>query len=400
MKKYLNFYYGSGFLASCGLAIDGEGRLFNAAVGSGAQGYPLSLIALVAILVVIPTKMMVAPIGIPRAKARLIFVTAFVIMFSAIPILGQVNQKYIDFQHFAKYSIWLFSFLAGILISCRAKDEAFISGVLAASYFIIIINIVDIFLEFTQCGIMLCGDGRVAPGFGLPGIYQEYIYLPTLMVFLLCFKYFYIGAHPLHLLLGGFIIIATGSREGLLLLFGVTLLVLGHEKKWISILVSILFVIFGAWAIISGGINFFSEFSIIEKLQKLGGQFQGDNSRISIISQHILLIGDYVIFGNFFQAPFSHGGRFFIDQPSAHNAYVDVLAAGGLYLGILYFSFIFLICILLYRVGSNRLGVFIFFVAFLIISMNINVPLRAPIISVPLFLVIGVLASRVKMTLH
>jgi len=300
-----------------------------------------------------------------------------------------------DASLLVRYLLAPISLLAGVLIARVSEINKVLKGVLSGFGLLCLILLADIVSEAALCGPSLCADGRVAPGFGVPGLFQEYVYLPTLLVFLISLGMAKSRMYlPLVFIAGSYVVLS-GSREGMLLLL--TFLILGARAR--SRLIILISGMVGALYFMTGdtlGWADFEDLAIWRKFAGLEVELHAENSRVAIATDYFRLVKQSPWVGNLMLPTTNINSVLVLDQPSAHNGYVDALGSGGVFgltaLVVLLTASMAVLFQSRRRSALHRV-VMVFFFLFALISMNINVPNRAPLIAVPVFFVCGLLSA-------
>lgn len=257
-------------------------------------------------------------------------------------------------------------------------------------------------IEFVAYGGL--GDaGRLSQNRILPGQYQIAVYVPTAISFgmsllnaMFFSKELNVSRKFMLIINGGALIVllALASREGLLTYMLATILLFAARSPYLRAALFFGGFIAGAMLIINLNAIFevfaASDFRMLNKiasLQNEGAQFGG---RDIMIRESIKVFFWDPLFGSGFLPPnvsvFGDG----ILAPSAHNMYVDAFVWCGLFGGL---AFLAISIRLLYgavmmivsrRLKEEHLYLSLFGVVlmvFMVVSNNLNVPMRQPIIS-------------------
>lgn len=388
----------AGFLLSSGLAVDPSGLPYFHRIEDEIDGYPIAIFALITILLVLLLRT-VAIRQIPalgRSGRLLIAIASTSTVLLWVPFLGQLAHENLDVSLVVKYQIPLLALAAGVLAGRLSDASRFVDGLIVSLRVLVFLLAADIALELWQCGPLLCGEGRVAPGAGVPGLFQEYIYLPTLLILLVCVADGRRVLRFIDLAVVTTYIVLTGSREGVLLLAFVMLLLLPAR---LMLVIGLALLAVFSLAIVAGevGANGDGEgIALRRKLLQLGAEVDAPNPRVQIIADYFQIPEASPVLGNFMLPTTSELSMLRLDQPSAHNSYVDALASGGI-IGLV--SVVLLVVAVAFQLISTRVrsrlhwNVAVFFALFFSVSMNVNVPNRAALVAVPLFFLCGLLAT-------
>lgn len=388
----------SGYLLSCGLAVGPSGLPYFHRIEDEIDGYPIAIFALIALLLVVLSKT-VAFGRIPamsRSERLLIAVASISTILLWVPFFGQLAYEHRDVSLVVRYQVPLLALATGVFAGRFSDAGRFIDAIVLSFRVLVILLVVDIAVEVWQCGPMLCGDGRVSPGAGVPGLFQEYIYLPTLLILLVCVAHGRQALRSVDLAVVALYIVLTGSREGVLLLSCVMLLLLPAR---LMVVIGLAAVVALSLAIVGGDTAASGDgegIALWRKLLQLGEEVDAQNSRTQIIGDYLRIVEASPVLGNFMLPTTSELSVFRLDQPSAHNSYVDALASGGV-VGLVSLVLIVVAVAsqLILTSARSRLhwNLAVFFTLFSAVSMNINVPNRAALVAVPLFFLCGLLAT-------
>lgn len=385
-----------------GLALNSSGALF---VGvRDDNGYPIAIIALIVHLIINFFELIFKnknQINNNSLKILLILIglQASILL---VGLIGLFEYNQFDILTVALHSIWIWCVVNGVLCAINKRIKNYILGINLGFLFVVSYISFDIILEFFECGVLLCGYGRMSPQYGVPGLYQEYIYIPVLLLGLLAMKAQLDSrfVFPLAMLVG-IIIILTGSREGILSWFCFCVLLYLFSKNnllefYFKLLKTFLFLLclifITVYVVYLEAINF----AIFQKMLNLSYEFTREGHRIDIFKDYLEFIAFNFMIGSGFidpaELPFSVG----VEHVSAHNSYLDLAANGGLFI---LFYFLFIVCLLFIGIGKKygyASPIFLFIFVFLVLSMNINTPHRSVILSFIPFGLIGLLFAAKK----
>lgn len=382
------------FAGGSGIAVSSGGSLFNGSVND--QGYPIAIFALVIhlflnILNLISRKNIIIT---PKLWELIFILFGLKLLFLAVFLIGGFVHGVHDWENLIIHYLWILAIINGVMCSLNYCEKHFYRGIKFAFIFLVIYNIFDIIIEFRECGLLLCGLGRVSPASGLPGLYQEYIYMPALILGLFATSYAGLRQSSFFLALSLFIVVLTGSREGVLifLIFCILHAVCVLRFKVKNIIIVIFLTIIPLYFLSA---NYFSEsdLAVFSKLSAIGDDFAGENSRIQIISEHIDIISNYPLIGTGFIHPARLPGLGQVLQPSAHNSYVDIFANGGIFIFIsIVFFWIFYYIKIKVILGKNS-PIIIYIGVYFLLSMNINTSHRASLLLYIPYVLFGVILS-------
>lgn len=355
-------------------------------------------------------------ITLPKEAIYFIVFFTFFMIWSLILATNSANissTSYLyAFQWFLPY-FWFFYFLSlsntGNIVSFLI---GFFYGALLGSGYIFLAG----FLEILIFG-SLQDLGRMTQNLILPGQYQLYVYTPTVIAFssLIAIASVRAGLIKINILyqslLYFFTIMAllfTGAREGIFVfLVGLVGFILVKKTKYI-IPVSIFALIVGLvlWAQVDSLLSFMeqSDYRLLSKIAKLSQAENRLAGRDMMMALYINIILSEPLTGtSMLQSEVA---------PSAHNYYVDSFAWGGVLNFALIIVFLAYCTILAtkqlvkYVQLRGSVSTFTAFMAFLLlayllISNNINVPLRQPLTgSIGVFLIYWILVAQRKMENH
>ncbi|EJB0369698.1 hypothetical protein P3485_11440 [Vibrio parahaemolyticus] len=263
------------------------------------------------------------------------------------------------------------------------------------------------FLEILTYGA-LQDMGRVTQNLILKGQYQLYVYTPTIIAYsiLMCNFIYASGVMKRNILfivtfnLVAFLsLFSLGAREAIVVyILGIAFFLLSYRTKYILTYFS--FVLMISLAITLNAeyiINHFNleDFRLLNKFQNMTSEGQAFGARDVMILKYFEILTIDPMFAMRALPPELSFPELGVHAPSAHNYYVDVWAWGGgvsailmyLYLSILFVLSICVIFKIMKRGGVSYMEndeVIIFasaylIISFLLISNNINVPLRQPL---------------------
>lgn len=257
-------------------------------------------------------------------------------------------------------------------------------------------------LEFFLYGGLL-DSGRVTQNLTIPGQYQLYVYTPTAIAFCSIFSaaFLYNCASGIGsvwqariILVFGFVaLLALGAREGLLIFvigFGVLFFAGRVMQSIAAALLAVLVCV--AYLAYSELVISALQASELRMAGKVAEILTGERllaGRDEMVASYLSIFLDNPLLGAMMVQPSI--------APSAHNYYVDALAWGGLGLGAAVLAFLLLsvgFCLsraLRFFTAQDRGGKMIYIssclvIIFLLVSNNVNVPMRQPL-TIPIFMI-------------
>lgn len=371
----------------------------NSALTESQLALPLSI-------VVLPILLFLKPPHITALKSGSgsYFWLFFIPYFFAVMMLT-IYSATISLKSAAYGMQWLlpfFWFYYFISLKNRGDIETFFSsfaaGAMAAAGYTVLAGL----LEITLYGALL-DAGRMTQNLVLPGHYQLYVYIPTALAFnailtIAAIKWNIIprkkGFQTLLSVTTILALIFTGAREGILIfVIGLIGLYLIKSARALIATAVILAIIISATFLNVNAIqdnNALQEIRLVNKLLNLREEGKAYGGRDEMVGQYLQVIQESPYIGTAMLPPSIAIPELRIDAPSAHNYYIDTLAWGGIFLlsiSLPFLAFIGLKSIwnIINNIGSidpqNRFLATISMLAliFLLISNNINVPLRQPL---------------------
>ncbi|WP_162558846.1 O-antigen ligase [Sphingorhabdus sp. EL138] len=247
-------------------------------------------------------------------------------------------------------------------------------------------------------------DGRISSNLVLPGHYQMYVYIPTMI----CFSFIllisitrsriinFIRFETLIFIGIGFSCLAfMASREAILafLLSLVMIFVINSRARLLVLCISFPAVII----LFLSNLTYLTDqaagstYTSISKFSQFTESGQSYGGRDLAVTQYYEFFANQPLFGTGMRSPLNNYLGLYTDFPSAHNYYVDTLAWGGL---ALFIPIAYVVILFLYRACAGYImvlgkgGEYILVRAFftitivcLLFSNNINVPLRQPLLA-------------------
>lgn len=295
--------------------------------------------------------------------------------------------------------IWMFYFSS---IDNQKTLLLFIRGFSAGSIITSVFYFTSGALEYAIYG-GLQDEGRMTQNLVLPGQYQVYVYVPTLVAYSLIILN---ACRWVGLLKTSWkmMLLANVCSAGALLFFAareavvvvmfyalIWLIASGGAKRYLGVATGCALALIALNAEQVANILDKSDFRLANKFANLdnsGAQFGGRDTMIEDVSG---VFDQSPFFGTYFMPP--NAGVFLanINAPSAHNMYVDALAWSGAIGGILYIG----VCVSLlfmalkrflqsfHKFPEDKLGRYfsLALLTMLLISNNLNVPMRQPVIA-------------------
>ncbi|MBA4721679.1 MAG: hypothetical protein H2067_11195 [Alcanivorax sp.] len=387
--------------------------LAKSSLAQGGVAFPLSFFVLPLALTI---SLFRIGGGINKRYAPLVFFGApfliYTILLSlVIGISGQAAALVYGAQ-WAFVFLWLPYFLA---LKREEQFSALYEGFLNGAFFSVLYYSVSGVLEIAIYGSLM-DMGRMTQNLILPGQYQVAVYVPTLIAFsaglinglflsgrvkksmrwLLAFNFMTVLS-----------LIFLAAREAILV-YVLSLGLFYAVRKPSRFIVSIGLVVFlggalflnidGIFAAMSGSeVRAFQKFASLQyEENRLGG-------RDVMIKNVLTIVESDPLFGSHFLPPDSVGRELGVYAPSAHNMYIDALVWTGGIGGALFWIFcaslfFYSLCIVLKNYRSpGVVGVSVYssvlVLMLLIVSNNLNVPMRQPIVA-PLFALLIVLIFK------
>ncbi|MGR0306246.1 O-antigen ligase family protein [Acinetobacter beijerinckii] len=367
----------------------------------------------------VPISLLVVPfviISILRSSfldKKILFFGSILIFFFvswslALAIQSSFNYSYISFLYAFQWvypTIWFFYFLT-LNTSKKIHNfaQGFFLGSFVSSAYIFLAGILEIILYGG-----LQDQGRVSQNLILPGHYQMYVYMPTIVaystliiVLMQNIKLINLDRikYSAFLFFSTTSIIFLGAREAILVLV-LGLICLYSTKSVKNFLRTFIFASF-LGLITATFISLIKEWGesgkvrIITKIMNLGDDGKEFGGRDDMAEIYINIINQDVLFGTKMvpgQLVFPYLGEF---APSAHNYYIDAWAWTG------FFGFLIIVISL---VSMLMYSVIVFFknknyalfnllfllTLFVFVSLLINVPLRQPLTAPIIFIIFGLI---------
>lgn len=337
-----------------------------------------------------------------------ILIFFFVSWSLALAIQSSFNYSYISFLYAFQWvypTIWFFYFLT-LNTSKKIHNfaQGFFLGSFVSSAYIFLAGILEIILYGG-----LQDQGRVSQNLILPGHYQMYVYMPTIvaystLIIVLMQNIKLINLDRIKYLAFLFFsttsIIFLGAREAILVLV-LGLICLYSTKSVKNFLRTFIFASF-LGLITATFISLIKEWGesgkvrIITKIMNLGDDGKEFGGRDDMAEIYINIINQDVLFGTKMvpgQLVFPYLGEF---APSAHNYYIDAWAWTG------FFGFLIivisLVSMLMYSVivflknkNYALFNLLFLLTLFVFVSLLINVPLRQPLTAPIIFIIFGLI---------
>lgn len=326
------------------------------------------------------------------------------------------NKSYDSFMYFFQWGlifIWGLYFLSAFNSGdFLAKAKVFFWGAFFGSFYIFVSG----FLELVIFGHLL-DNGRMTQNLILKGQYQILVYVPTLLsiaasINIIFYKEGFLNKNRFFALFFAFYyaitffaVVFTGSREGLLF-FVISSFLVFFVKDFRSLFISFLFllVLFLLLVFILFEFSGFFEIynvRVIEKFKALiDAPFAGRDIAINNYMQAFI---NSPVIGSAMLPPHFHENMVGFESKSAHNFYIDILVWSGVIGGFIMFLFFLLVFLRFVlnvygrcsRVRCFSYKVFIVILMVLLLSNNVNVPLRQPLI-IPIFMFLVFMLVRLR----
>lgn len=399
----------AGWLLPLPIFLDPSSSIFisNSALTESQLAIPLSIVALPALLLLNPPRKMAL-----KSSAANYFNIFFISYFFAIVTLA-IYSATISLKSLAYGIQWLvpfFWFYYLISLKNRRDIEIFFSsfaiGTIIGAGYTSLAGVLEILFYGT-----LLDAGRMTQNLVLPGHYQLYVYVPTALAFnaiitIAVLKWNIVphkkGLQALVLVTTTPALIFSGAREAILIFaVGLIGMFLIKSLKALTVTVAVLAITFGAIFFNLNAIqnsNMLQEVRLVNKLLSIREEGKTYGGRDEMARQYLEVVKENPFIGTSMLPPSIAFPKLRIDAPSAHNYYIDTLAWGGIFLLFILLPFLLFICIqsiwnIIKQIGStnpqNRFLATISMLAlmFLLISNNLNVPLRQPLTG-PIFILL------------
>lgn len=396
-----------GFMAPLALFVEAGSPILLATspIGREVVALPLSLLAL-------PLAVLLALTRIPKkpsaSQLRLAAVSApFPLITLAVSSVAAVYREPVA-AAFGFQWLLIFLWLAYFGTLDTRSFRAFLRGYVVGVVLVVAYYAISVALEYLLHG-GLQDAGRMTQNLILPGQYQIAVYVPTLIAFSVAF------VTALHLTdtiavprfvvlllnLGAALVLVAMSAREALLVYGLALVamfVLGKPMRTVfSVLVFLAAITFVSlnWQAVSESLVG-SDNRTLRKIADLEASDRRLSGRDLMVSEAWAIVSANPMFGSQFVPLDRTGHDLGVTVPSAHNMYVDALAWSGFAGGAFFIAFCFFVAamsstifvrsMLWTRTSKPTLLEYVSFLSltFLLVSNNINVPMRQPVI-VPTF---------------
>ena len=375
----------------------------NGTIGNEALAFPLSL-------AMVPLIFTLSVLNINKIRGVKAFLYFWLLLFS-LWVLGSAFASASNYPVSLLYALqWILIFLwAGYFFSSledfsfESLARPFFIGAFFGAFYIFISG----FMEFLFYGALL-DAGRMTQNLVLKGQYQLAVYTPTVLAysFLVLLVSWSSRTFPfsslaflLYAVVALVALIFTGAREGLLVYFlgGFFILFLRSLRALFVCTILSIFFVFIFLSRLEEVVYWFSvsELRLLNKIARLFEEGGALGARDIMIMEYVRIIIDNPFWGVMMVPPevISNGAA--TSVKSAHNFYVDVWAWAGFpgFLTYLFFS-ISLLFMAIVSIAKSWLarsedrvvvGASWVVIVMLLVSNNINVPLRQPLV-IPLFL--------------
>lgn len=394
-----------GFIVPLGLFLEVGSPILLATSSIGEDGLflPISLLVLpFALALFVFRRSSGAQVYSPLLVYAAATFTAYALVMSAVSAITVDSIAIVYGIQWTLTFAWLPYFST---LTCPSRFESFLRGFIIGVLFNVIFYGLSGILEIAMYG-GLQDAGRLSQNLVLAGQYQVATYIPTLVAFCFLIVVVLSEARIVHIgrvlqlsivTLSLLVITFLASRESLLVVvtfavvYGVSK---GGAARVLSLLSAgaVVLVLFNLDALAYAFRQ--SDFRLFDKIANLANEGSALAGRDVMIADVFQIIEANPIFGSYFLPPNSGVNMLRVEAPSAHNMYIDVFAWTGLLGGLLFCLAILpiLFSAIRYstgfsgtgREGSFKRNIALLVIVFLIISNNINVPMRQPLIS-PLF---------------
>lgn len=390
-----------GFVMPLGIFLEAGSKIFLATSPLGEEQFaiPLSLLFLPVALALTAFRWEGA-VAYSRPVAFLS--TAFVlycVVMSAVANLTHDSTAILYGVQWILVFLWMPYFLT--LTDVRRRS-GFLNGFIIGTAFTIAYYLTSAAVEFVSYGALL-DQGRMSQNLILPGQYQIAVYVPTTMAYSVSIvNALHLSGQkrlPLQALLalnaGALLcLIGFAAREGILVYFLATVLLISFRdarRAALSLLAT-----FVAAGIFVASINTLTDFALqsdVRALQKIASVPENRTAgRDIMIAEVVTVIEREPMYGTRFLPPNTEGFGLTINAPSAHNMYVDAFAWTGLVGGLLFLAFALVLfgsstsAILSSFMAGSAGGIApryagLLLIILLLVSNNINVPMRQPLIA-------------------
>lgn len=381
--------------------------LARSALTESQLAFPVSTVALPAILLL--SRYSKATLQQTETKYYSIFfilLISFVLILSSLSLQTSPQSIVYGIQWILPF-FWFFYFAT---LKDQHDIETFFRYFIIGTLFGSIYTATAGLLEILMFGALM-DQGRMTQNLILPGHYQLYVYIPTAIAFNSMIAFYAIkykivkksNFTSITIITSTIAaLVMTGAREGILVfLVGISGAYLIKSAKTL-ILTSI-----ASTLLITGiALNFsaiqssetLQEVRLINKFLNLQDKEKQFGGRDQMAELYLQVVEKSPYIGTSMLPPSISNPELGIDAPSAHNYYIDVLAWGGLVMAIILFPFLASILIIslsniIRSIGSTStptlfLGsISLASMIYLLISSNLNVPLRQPLTG-PIFLLL------------
>lgn len=372
-------------------------------IGDDALAFPLSFF-LTPLIIVISIKNIKCVKG---ASASLVALLAAFSAWVTLLSFASATRHPVSLVYASQWMLiffWGNYFLSSLnRYSLRDLARPFFYGAFSGAAYIFLSGM----LELALYGALL-DSGRMTQNLVLKGQYQLYVYTPTLLAvsFLVVLTLYKSGHFPLsrfwfyiYLSISLIALLLTGAREGLLVfLLGGGLIC--FVRSMLSMLVAafiLAVVLIGFYFNFEAVLQFFaaSDLRVLNKIARLAEDGAALGSRDIMMANYLRLIDRDYMLGLMLLPPELAYPDAGVDIKSAHNFYIDVWAWTGFPGLVLFVCFVLLLFfiafgnILKHALDSQQDQIAVGFswivLIVLLVSNNINVPLRQPAV-VPVFM--------------
>ncbi len=398
--RYLTFEVVVGFLVPLGLFLEAGSPIILAtsSIAQGSLSLPVSFIVLPLVFIV---GLFRGSRTIEKKYKNLVFLSApffiYSVLFSLLFSLDSSSTSpFLYGIQWIQIFLWLPYFMS---LRSNLRQVSFLKGFTLGAFFTVFYYALSGVLEIIVFGALL-DNGRLSQNLMLPGQYQIAVYIPTLIaissgVVNAAYHLSLIKLSKLFIylfnLLAFIAVFFLAAREGIVvILFSIIAIYsIGSRRKAIAfVLVIITLITIGV--ISFDAIIAYMADSELRAFRKIANSFQSGQSfagRDTVILDVLQIFKADPLFGSRFSPPNNTLG---VTAPSAHNMYVDVFIWTGAIGGGFFTLFAFWVFIRSFyevlKSFTNSSWYFSQYAAallliILVISNNINVPMRQPVLA-------------------
>lgn len=325
---------------------------------------------------------------------RIDFLYFFIILFSLFMLFFSIIAAE-NIYDLALFSLYFYPLLMSYQIGRLAPMTNFsingfqyyfasISVLFATFYLISSFLEFGFFSAFTNRGSDLI--------FGIYSIYQKFSYYPTMLAVAYIFSLFSVRglSRILFILILIFAVIMSGSREAMLLMFFFTfyyLLQTGFSFLFVAFIMLVAFSFLGFILIffkdnLQNATFFLKIYDLIESGNFSAGRVEAMNYVYSNIDMNLI----FYFFGTVFKVVGQEIG-------TPHNQYLEWHFRGGVYF-LLFNLFILIVAIYRAYMSKKFIAILGVILGIVLLSNNINTPFRAPLTSMFLWFILGLVTTK------